>query len=467
MAEQKESRLNEFLDNPERSLWSIAIPVIAGMAIQTFYSIVDMLFIGQLGGSSIAAVAFNMPLYFFVMGITFGVGTGITATIARAIGEENKEKADNAAKHGLLIALFMGITLTFFGLITGKKVLSMLGSPTDLIEESWSYLRVTCYGMMFIVFSIVFRSILAGEGDMKFPVMVAATGTILNIILDPIFIFDLDEYGGFGLDMGVKGAAAASVVSQMIVFFIFIFMLFFKDHSYITFDMQNFTFSRDLMKEILVVGIPSSISMIIMSFGQGVFNYILIIGYGADAVAAYTISGRLDMLMFLPIMGIATGLVTTVGMFAGAKRYDKVRSIITYAISRAFVIVSIASAIVYILSPSIIDLFTDDQNIKEIGVSALRTLCFTYPFVGIAMPCGRIMQGLGQGIPVLVITALRVLLVSAPLAYYFAIVDSRDIVWVWYSIAISVSVSAIVGPIWVWKTINQMELSNESPNNQG
>ena len=465
MAEQKESRLNEFLENPERSLWSIAIPVIAGMAIQTFYSIVDMLFIGQLGGSSIAAVAFNMPLYFFVMGITFGIGTGITATIARAIGEEDKEKADNAAKHGLLIALFMGVTLTFFGLLTGKKVLSMLGSPEELIDESWSYLRVTCYGMMFIVFSIVFRSILAGEGDMKFPVMVAATGTILNIILDPIFIFDLDEYGGFGLGMGVKGAAAASVVSQMIVFFIFIFMLFFKDHAYISFDMQNFTFSKDVMKEILVVGIPSSISMIIMSFGQGVFNYILIIGYGPDAVAAYTISGRLDMLMFLPIMGIATGLVTTVGMFAGAKRFDKVKSIIIYAISRAFVIVAIASSIVYLLAPSIISLFTDDQNIKNIGVSALRTLCFTYPFVGIAMPCGRIMQGLGQGIPVLVITALRVLLVSAPLAYYFAIIDSRDIVWVWYSIAISVSVSAIVGPLWVRKTINEMENSSESLSN--
>jgi len=462
VAEQKESRLNEFLENPEHSLWSIALPVIVGMAVQTFYSIVDMLFIGQLGGSSIAAVAFNMPLYFFVMGITFGIGTGITATIARAIGEQDKKKADDAAKHGLLIALFMGVSLTVLGLLTGKKVLAMLGSPSELIDESWSYLRVTCYGMIFIVFSIVFRSILAGEGDMKFPVMVAATGTILNIILDPIFIFDLDEYGGFGLDMGVKGAAAASVVSQMIVFFIFIFMLLFKDHAYITFDMQNFTFSKDVMKEILVVGIPSSVSMIIMSFGQGVFNYILIIGYGPNAVAAYTISGRLDMLMFLPIMGIATGLVTTVGMFAGAKRYDKVRSIINYAISRAFVIVAIASSIVYVLAPSIISLFTNDENIEEIGVSALRTLCFTYPFVGIAMPCGRIMQGLGQGIPVLVITALRVLLISAPLAYYFAIIDSRDVVWVWYSIAISVSVSAIVGPLWVRRTINEMEDSSQS-----
>ena len=102
-------------------------------------------------------------------------------------------------------------------------------------------------------------------------------------------------------------------------------------------------------------------------------------------------------------------------------------------------------------------LFTDDPVIEEIGIGALRTLCFAYPFVGIAMPCGRIMQGLGQGFPVLVITALRVLLISAPLAYYFAIVQEMEIIWVWYSIVISIGVSAIVGPLWVWKTINSME----------
>ena len=460
MKEKEESRLQDFLDKPERALWSIALPVMAGMAIQTMYSIVDMLFIGQLGGDSITAVAFNMPLYFFVMGITFGIGTGLTSSISRAIGAENKKKADNAANHGLLLGLFLGISLTVFGLLLGKKVLSTLGAPDEMLEESWDYLRVTCYGMTFIVFAIVFRSILAGEGDMKFPVMVAVIGTILNLILDPIFIFNLDKYGGFGLGMGVEGAALASVVSQTIVFSIFVYMLFWKDHAYISFDLKNFSFSPELMKEILWVGIPSSISMIIMSFGQGVFNYILVDGYGPDAVAAYTISGRLDMLMFLPIMGIATGLVTTVGMFTGAKRMDKVRSIIIYGISRAFVIVALASSLVFISAPYIMGLFTDDPIIEEIGIGALRTLCFAYPFVGIAMPCGRIMQGLGQGLPVLVITALRVLLISAPLAYYFAN-NGYDIIWIWYSIAISIGVSAIVGPLWVWKTINSMENNTE------
>ncbi len=458
MEEKNESRLQDFLDKPERALWSIALPVMAGMAIQTMYSVVDMLFIGQLGGESITAVAFNMPLYFFVMGITFGVGTGVTSSISRAIGAKDKAKADNAAEHGLLLALFLGLSLTIFGLLIGKKVLSSLGTPDEMLDESWSYLKVTCYGMTFIVFAIVFRSILAGEGDMKFPVMVAVIGTILNLILDPIFIFNLEKYGGFGLGMGVEGAALASVVSQTIVFTIFVYMLFWREHAYISFDLRNFNFSTDLMKEILWVGIPSSISMIIMSFGQGVFNYILVDGYGPDAVAAYTISGRLDMLLFLPIMGIATGLVTTVGMFTGAERMDKVKGIIVYGISRAFAIVAIASAVVFAAAPYIMGLFTDDKVIEEIGISALRTLCFAYPFVGIAMPCGRIMQGLGRGFPVLIITALRVLLISAPLGYYFAN-NGYDIVWIWYSIAISIGVSAIVGPIWVWKTINSIEKS--------
>ena len=458
MEEKNESRLQDFLDKPEKALWSIALPVMAGMAIQTMYSVVDMLFIGQLGGESITAVAFNMPLYFFVMGITFGVGTGVTSSISRAIGAKDKAKADNAAEHGLLLALFLGLSLTIFGLLIGKKVLSGLGTPDEMLDESWSYLKVTCYGMTFIVFAIVFRSILAGEGDMKFPVMVAVIGTILNLILDPIFIFNLEKYGGFGLGMGVEGAALASVVSQTIVFTIFVYMLFWREHAYISFDLRNFNFSTDLMKEILWVGIPSSISMIIMSFGQGVFNYILVDGYGPDAVAAYTISGRLDMLLFLPIMGIATGLVTTVGMFTGAERMDKVKAIIVYGISRAFAIVAIASAVVFAAAPYIMGLFTDDKVIEEIGISALRTLCFAYPFVGIAMPCGRIMQGLGRGFPVLIITALRVLLISAPLGYYFAN-NGYDIVWIWYSIAISIGVSAIVGPIWVWKTINSIEKS--------
>ena len=153
---------------------------------------------------------------------------------------------------------------------------------------------------------------------MKFPMMVAGLGTILNIILDPIFIFDLESLGGFGFGLGIAGAAMATVISQVVVFIVFIFMLFFKNHSYISFNLSDFTFSTDIIWDIIKVGLPASLSMIVMAVGQGVFNKILV-HISVNTVAAYQVAGRLDMLVFLPIFSIAASLTTLVGMFYGAK----------------------------------------------------------------------------------------------------------------------------------------------------
>ena len=158
-----------------------------------------------------------------------------------------------------------------------------------------------------MIFSGFFRSILSGEGDMKFPMMVAGLGTILNIILDPIFIFDLESLGGFGFGLGIAGAAMATVISQVVVFIVFIFMLFFKNHSYISFNLSDFTFSTDIIWDIIKVGLPASLSMIVMAVGQGVFNKILV-HISVNTVAAYQVAGRLDMLVFLPIFSIAASL---------------------------------------------------------------------------------------------------------------------------------------------------------------
>ena len=210
------SRLISFIENPSKGLWSLAVPIIAGMGIQTLYTIVDMIFIGRLGGLAIAAVAFNMPIFFLVLGLSFGLGSGVTASIARFIGSKNKVSADNAAEHAIAIAFIISITLTSLGLIYGQSLLVRVGCTDEVLPLAWSYLKISCYGLSFMVFSMFFRSILAGEGHMKLPMIIAGLGTVLNIILDPIFIFLL----GFG----VSGAAMASVISQIIVFIIFVYM---------------------------------------------------------------------------------------------------------------------------------------------------------------------------------------------------------------------------------------------------
>jgi len=440
LPQNKTSRLDGFIDNPSKALWTLAFPIMAGMGIHTLYTIVDMIFIGRLGGDAIAAVAFNMPLFFLVLGLSFGVGSGVTASIARFIGAKDKVNADNTAEHAVALGLIISTILTTLGLIYGEDLLQRLGATKSVLPLSWDYLKVSLIGLPFMVFSTFFRSILSGEGDMKLPMAVAGLGTILNIILDPIFIFTL----GYG----VGGAAMASVISQLIVFLIFVYMLFVKEHAYIRFRMQDFSPSIFIIKDIIRVGLPASMSMIIMAFGQLVFNLILV-RFSTDAVAAYQVGGRMEMVIFLPIMAIASALTTLVGMFFGAKEIEKIKFIAKYGIIRSMMVTGVLSIILYIFAPFVVKIFTLDVDIQSIAVTYLRFICLIYPLIAIGMTVGRILQGLGKGLPMLVITSIRILALSAPLALYFIIVLNKPIEWVWYAMIISTIVSVAISLIWL------------------
>jgi len=455
LGRKEESRLNIFLSNPSRALWSLALPIMAGMGIQTFYNIVDMIFIGRLGGEAIAGIAFNMPLFFLALGLTMGLGTGVTSSIARFIGKNDKSGADNCAEHAIAIALLISLLLSIVIIIFGKKILFFFGASGTILSLAWDYLQVMCIGLPFMVFSGFFRSILAGEGDMKFPMMVAGLGTVLNIILDPIFIFDLDNFGGIGFGMGIKGAAVATVICQCIVFSVFIYMLFVKEHAYITFRIKDFSPSRAITWDIIKVGLPASLSMIVMAVGQGVFNRILIY-FSADTVAAYQVAGRIDMLVFLPIFSIAGALTTLVGMFYGSKKYEILRYTVKYGIISAFSITVIMSILLYVFAHNIVGFFTSEDTIINVAVTFLRLFAFVYPLIAVGITTGRVLQGLGKGLPVLVITIIRVLGVSAPLALIFVYTMGKPVEWVWYAMMISTGVAFLIACYWLFISMREL-----------
>ena len=436
----KESRLNIFSENPKKALWTLAIPIFAGMAIQTVYTIVDMIYIGRLGGEAIASIAFNMPLLFFVHGLSMGLGVGVTASIARFIGANDKINADNSAEHALLMASIISVIMVAVGLLFGKQMLAILGTTPIILGLAWSYLRVITLGLFFSIFSGFFRSILAGEGDMRTPMIITVIGTILNIILDPIFIFVL----GYG----VAGAAIATIISQGIVFSIFLYLLLIREHTYVTFRMRDFSFSKNIIFDIIKVGIPASMAMIIMSIGQAVFNKILV-SYSAFSVAAYQIAGRVETVLFLPIIAIATALTTLVGMFYGAKDFPNVKLIIKYGMLRSVIITIIGSIVIYMLAPHAINVFSNEPEIQQTAVTYLRLILFIYPLIAIAMTSGRVMQGLGLGIPMLVTSIIRVLGVSVPLALFFNYILQKPIEWMWYAMMTSTVVAVFTAVLWL------------------
>ena len=436
----RETPLQSFKDDPFKSMWRLAVPIMIGMGIQTLYTIIDMIFIGRLGGDAIASVAFNMPIFFFVMGLSFGLGNGVTASIARFIGSNDKVNADNSAEHAVAMALAISLILTVSGLLFGKQILLFIGCTNDILPLAWDYLKVSCYGISFGVFSGFFRSILAGEGEMKLPMVVAGLGTVLNTILDPIFIFYMD--------LGVAGAAWATTISQIIVCLIFIYMLFVKNHTYVRFKLKDFSFSSYIIYDIIKVGIPVSMSMVVMALGQLVFNRLLV-NFSTDAVAAYQIGGRVDMIVFLPIFGIASALTTIVGMFYGADEFEKIKLISLYGIKSSFLITTICSFFLFIFAPSVVKVFTMDTVIQKISIDYLRTISFLFPFISIGLTIGRILQGLGRGMPSLIITIVRVIGLAGPLAYFFTFVLDKPVEWIWYSMFISGIFATIISITWI------------------
>ncbi len=444
---EKTSRIEEFSKNPEKALWKLAVPVMLGMSLHTIYNITDMIFIGRVSSSALAALAFNMPLFFLVIALMMGFGSAITSVISRYIGSGNKSGADNCALHGLALALVISTGFAVTGIFLGREMLAFIGAPETLIDQAWSYLGLISIGVPFMVTANAFASILSGEGDTRLPMMLIGLGTLLNIFLDPLFIFIYD--------MGLRGAAAATVISQFVVFTIFLYLLFLKQRSYISLSLVNFSFNSKILQEILSIGIPASGSMTIMAFGGLVFNRILI-HYSESAVAAYQVVGRIDMFVFIPMMAISSSLVTLVGMFYGAGDYTKVSFIIKQGMKRAFMVVTLVASLIFFSAPYLISVFTKDREIGAIATGYLQIISFFYPLVAIAMTSGRSMQGLGKGLPVLVITSTRILLVSAPLSLLFAFVFHKPVEWVWYSIALSVVVSSALGFTWLRRVVRRL-----------
>lgn len=441
---ERSSRLEEFIANPRGALWRLALPVMIGMSVQTVYMLADMYFVGQVSSQALAALAFNMPLIFLAIGIIFGLGSGVTSVIARYIGAREKKLADSSAEHAVALGLVLSLSFTAAAYVWGRELLAALGVPDGLMVLAWGYFRILASGYVFLVMSVFFRSILSGEGDMKTPVMIQGTGTLLNIALDPLFIFTFD--------MGVEGAALATVLSQAMAAAAFVYLLFFREHTYVTFELKDFRFDPSILKSIVAVGAPASFSFIVMALGGAVFNRMLV-EYSEDTVAAFQVGTRIDHVFLLPVVGLAAGLVTLVGMFYGANRRDLVRGVIGYAMSRSMVIALVLGTAFYLLAEQFMGAFTDSATIAGAGVGYLHIGVFAYPFIAVVMLTGRALQGMGQGIPVLVLSLLRVVLISGPLAYVFVFEMGKPVVWVWFAILMGMVVTALIAGAWLWRAL--------------
>ena len=453
MESEKTSRVEEFIAYPRRAVWKLALPVMFGMAVQTLYSVVDMIFIGWLGGDALAALTFNMPLVFFSIGITFGLGTGATSVIAQFLGARDKRAAGNAAEHALLIGVAMGVCIPVFGLAFKYRIFALLGATPEVVEPAIQYFQIIALGFIVSILNVQFRAIMTGEGDTRTPMIFQIGGTVLNLVLDPLLIF----VAGWG----IAGAAWATIISQFAVFLAFAYFFFIRRGTYLELNFADFVPSGRIIKQILKVGIPASMSMVLMSTGGMFFNRLIAV-FGSAAVAAYGVGGRLDSIYFLPTMALSSSMVTLAGMFSGAGRVDLVRKTLIYTISRGEILALSFGAIFYFFAPWIFTIFTQDQAIIAMAVQYIRVIVFAFPFITIGMISGRVFQGLGEGLPGLLLTALRVVLVSGSLAYFSVHVLNLGLTAIWTAMVIASFTTSLVALSWIIRRLKQLEARRDA-----
>ena len=441
--EERRSRVDEFIAEPRKAVWKLAMPVMLGMAVQTAYSFTDMIFVGMLGSDAVAALTFNMPLGLLSIGITFGLGVGATSAIARLLGAKDKVGADNAASHALLVGALIGLFIPALGLIFSKELFDALGVPPNVLLSALLYFNIIAPSFVFANLNVQFRSILTGEGDTRTPIAFQIGGTLLNLVLDPLLIFTAG--------WGIAGAAWATLISQAAVFIVFIYYFFVRKGTYLQPPVRAFVFAWSVARSILQIGFPASISMIVMSMGGMFFNR-LISTFGSDAVAAYGIGGRLDSVYFLPTFALASSMVTLTGMFLGAGRIDLIRETVNYVFVRGQFMALGFGVLFYGLAPYVYVIFTDDTVIIAMAVGYIRTMVFAFPFITIGVISGRIFQGLGEGIPSLLLTAMRVVLVSGALAFIFVRVLSMGLESVWLALALGAAITSTISFVWLrWR----------------
>jgi putative MATE family efflux protein len=433
-------RIQSLMADPRRGLLVLSLPVIISMFFQSLLNFTDFFFVGGLGSDALAAVQLSFPLFFIIIAFASGISVGGTALIAKRLGEKNKKWAEETVMHMLLLAILFAAVITILGVLFADDATAMLGGNAIATQMASDYLLVIFAGSVIFFLTSCFMAILQAEGDTKTPMKFAILFVLLNIVLDPIFIYSFD--------MGVMGAAFATVLAELLAAIAFVFFVVMKKKNFLEFKLRDFIFTPQIMKNILKVGFPSAIAQIALSIAVIGVNLILS-GFGDLAISAYGIGFRIDSFAIMPVLGLASGVIPMVGYYRGAKDFRSAKKINRIALKLAVAFMVIVGTVIFALSSIIPYAFTNDPEIVAMAVDYFRIIAFAYPFMGIAIVTSYTFQGLGRGMPSLTITMTRAALLLIPISYYLAYMTSFGVLGVWIGTAIAATITAAISIVWI------------------
>ncbi len=408
---EKNENVEMITGDPKKAINKLSIPIIASMFLIFANNIIDSIWVAGLGPDPLAALGYVTPLFMIMVGFGNGLGAGGNSLISRYIGAEDKSSANNAAIHNLILSAVVSIVITIIFLAFLKPLLMLMGA-SSVIGYATDYAFIIFAWTFGLLMPPIVGGAFRAEGDIKRATVPIALAAIINMILDPIFIYTLN--------MGIQGAAWATALGPFISLLLMFYWIFVKKDTYLSYNRKDFHNNLSMYKDILVVGIPASLEQLVLSVLTIFVNFMLTIVSGPVAVAVYTAGWRIINIGMLPAIGVGTAAISVAGVAFGARKYENLRIVARYAVKVALIASIIVCVILIVFSNQIAVIFSYSESSAKLAPAIagfLQIMSLFILYVPFGASAGNVFQGVGKGTISFLLTTFREFILVLIFAY--------------------------------------------------
>lgn len=422
-----------------RLLVTMALPLVASMLVQALYNVVDSIYVSRISESAVTALGLAFPVQNLLIGFATGVAVGVNSLLSKSLGEGNQERANQSAGNGIVLMLIAAAAFMLFGAFGSRPYFEMQSEVAETVEGGISYISICCLLSLGIFVEVMGERLLQASGKTVYTLFTQGTGAIINILLDPVFIF-----GYFGIPaMGIAGAAVATVIGQWVAgIMAVIFNL--KFNTDVQFKLRYWKLQKDVAAPILTVGIPSIVMMAIgsvMTFGM---NQILqgFKRYGETATGVFGIYFKLQSFVFMPIFGLNNASISILAYNYGAREPKRITGTLKKSLMVAMGVMLVGLVAFQAAPEVLLGIFEPSEQFLEIGCAALRIISLSFPLAAVGIALGASFQALGIGVYSTITSLCRQLIVLLPVAFLMSL--TGDVNAVWWAFPIAEVVSLLV-----------------------
>lgn len=443
--EQTENKMGVMPVN--KLLVSMSLPMMISMLVQALYNIVDSYFVAKISENALSAVSLAFPIQTLMIAILGGSSVGLGTVLSHSLGEKKFKKVTDVANHGIFITVIIYLIFVLMGFFLVKPFFASQTSDTEILTYGMDYLQLICIGSIGLCGQFLFERLLQSTGKTFYTMITQATGAIINIILDPIFIFGL---WGFP-KLGVMGAAVATIIGQICAF-LFAFYLNHKKNSEVKINLKGFSPSPYLIGQIYKIGFPSIIMQSIGSIMVYGMNQILM-SFTSTATAVFGVYFKLQSFIFMPIFGLNNGMLPIMAYNYGARKKSRLISAIKLGMVYAISLMAIGFTAFQVLPRQLLNIFDASEQMLSIGIPALRIISLHFLLAGFNIIALSTCQALGKAVYSMITSICRQLVVLLPAAYILS--RFGDVNYVWWSFPIAEIVALIITAGFLIKTYKE------------